>query len=385
MRGRRLIVLFFDLSSMQPEDVQRAVDSAHEYVEQKLSPADLIAVASVSTSLQRRSGLHRGSRAVLAAHRRFGDANGQRLRRRRDRRRRRHAATTATRSPPTTPSSTSSTTTSASRAEDAGRRAGADRAEEVDHLLQQRHEPAAARTTRSSCARTVDRAVRANVSIYAARHARAAGDGARRRRDARAAAAAPSHVLRRGVAQQFAQPGGVAGHADDAGGGHRRPGVHRLATTSAQVFDAVVSRHVGVLPARLSAAQPGAGRPLPPHQGAAEARPPQARVARPATTPTRDFAHTAKDDREQQLQDQLLVAICRRPTCRVFVDGVLPARRQIATTCRCRSPCPATRCRSRSRAKDKATLDVLGVVRDEQRRPVGRIRDTVKLPREAAR
>ncbi len=29
--------------------------------------------------------------------------------------------------------------------------------------------------------------------------------------------------------------------------------------------------------------------------------------------------------------------------------------------------------------KDKATLDVLGVVRDEQRRPVGRIRDTVQL------
>src|ERR1019366_3214587 len=51
MHGRRLIVLFFDLSSMQPEEVTRAVKAAHDYVDQKLSPADLIAVASFSTSL----------------------------------------------------------------------------------------------------------------------------------------------------------------------------------------------------------------------------------------------------------------------------------------------------------------------------------------------
>ncbi len=41
MRGRRLIVLFFDLSSMQPEEVQRAVKAAHDYVDHKLAPADL--------------------------------------------------------------------------------------------------------------------------------------------------------------------------------------------------------------------------------------------------------------------------------------------------------------------------------------------------------
>src|SRR5207248_9689903 len=52
MHGRRLIVMFFDLSSMQPEEVGRAVKAAHEYVDTKLSPADLIAVASFSTSLR---------------------------------------------------------------------------------------------------------------------------------------------------------------------------------------------------------------------------------------------------------------------------------------------------------------------------------------------
>jgi len=39
MRGRRLIVLFFDLSSMEPEAVTRAVSAAHEYVDRKRSPA----------------------------------------------------------------------------------------------------------------------------------------------------------------------------------------------------------------------------------------------------------------------------------------------------------------------------------------------------------
>ena len=66
MHGRRLIVLFFDLSSMQPEEVQRAVKAAHDYVDQKLAPADLIARRVVFDLAQRRPGLHRRSRALLA-------------------------------------------------------------------------------------------------------------------------------------------------------------------------------------------------------------------------------------------------------------------------------------------------------------------------------
>ena len=46
MHGRRLIVLFFDLSSMQPEDVERSTKAAHDYIDRRLSPADLIAVVT---------------------------------------------------------------------------------------------------------------------------------------------------------------------------------------------------------------------------------------------------------------------------------------------------------------------------------------------------
>ena len=51
LAGRRLIVLLFDISSMQPEDVQRAVDGATKYVNEKMAPADLVSVASISSML----------------------------------------------------------------------------------------------------------------------------------------------------------------------------------------------------------------------------------------------------------------------------------------------------------------------------------------------
>jgi VWFA-related protein len=52
LKNRRLIVLLFDSSSMQPEEVERAVNSGRDYVEKRLTPADLVAVASVGSSLQ---------------------------------------------------------------------------------------------------------------------------------------------------------------------------------------------------------------------------------------------------------------------------------------------------------------------------------------------
>src|SRR5258708_28684256 len=51
LRDHRLIVMFFDLSSMQPEDIDRAVQSAQDYVNKKMQPADLVALVSMDTGL----------------------------------------------------------------------------------------------------------------------------------------------------------------------------------------------------------------------------------------------------------------------------------------------------------------------------------------------
>ena len=51
LRDHRLIVMFFDISSMQPEDIDRAVEAATNYINKTMQPADLVALVSLSTSL----------------------------------------------------------------------------------------------------------------------------------------------------------------------------------------------------------------------------------------------------------------------------------------------------------------------------------------------
>jgi VWFA-related protein len=51
LRDHRLIVMFFDLSSMQSEDIDRAVEAAQDYVNKKMQPADLVALVSMATGL----------------------------------------------------------------------------------------------------------------------------------------------------------------------------------------------------------------------------------------------------------------------------------------------------------------------------------------------
>jgi len=52
LRNHRLIVLFFDLSSMQPEEIDRAAEAGLKYVDKQMTPADLVSVVSLGSSLQ---------------------------------------------------------------------------------------------------------------------------------------------------------------------------------------------------------------------------------------------------------------------------------------------------------------------------------------------
>jgi VWFA-related protein len=51
LRNHRLIVMFFDISSMQPEDLERAQEAARNYINKQMQPADLVAAVSLDTSL----------------------------------------------------------------------------------------------------------------------------------------------------------------------------------------------------------------------------------------------------------------------------------------------------------------------------------------------
>jgi VWFA-related protein len=51
-KDHRLIVLFFDLSAMEPDEIDRAITSAAHYVDTQMMPADLVAIVSLGNSLE---------------------------------------------------------------------------------------------------------------------------------------------------------------------------------------------------------------------------------------------------------------------------------------------------------------------------------------------
>ena len=51
LKDHRLIVMFFDMSTLQDEDTDRAVEAAQKYINTQMQPADLVALVSFSTSL----------------------------------------------------------------------------------------------------------------------------------------------------------------------------------------------------------------------------------------------------------------------------------------------------------------------------------------------
>ena len=51
LRDHRLVVLFFDITSMQPEDLERAQDAARNYINKQMQAADVVSVVSLDASL----------------------------------------------------------------------------------------------------------------------------------------------------------------------------------------------------------------------------------------------------------------------------------------------------------------------------------------------
>jgi len=76
LRDHRLIVMFFDLSSMQPEDVDRAVDAAKDYINKKMQPADLVALVSMDTGLSLDQDFTADKAALLGGVGRYNGSEG---------------------------------------------------------------------------------------------------------------------------------------------------------------------------------------------------------------------------------------------------------------------------------------------------------------------
>ena len=62
LRDRRMLVLFFDLTSMRPDDLIRAHDAAEKFLKKQMTKADLVAVVAFSTQAYRAGEFHERSR-----------------------------------------------------------------------------------------------------------------------------------------------------------------------------------------------------------------------------------------------------------------------------------------------------------------------------------
>jgi VWFA-related protein len=51
-RDRRLMLLFFDFSGMDPEQIERSVEAARNFVRTRMQPADLLALVSLATNMR---------------------------------------------------------------------------------------------------------------------------------------------------------------------------------------------------------------------------------------------------------------------------------------------------------------------------------------------
>src|SRR5467141_807075 len=76
-RDRRLMLLFFDFSAMEPEQIDRSVDAAKKFVEAKMQPADLMALVSLATNMHVDLDFTDDKTKLLAALTAYSSGQGQ--------------------------------------------------------------------------------------------------------------------------------------------------------------------------------------------------------------------------------------------------------------------------------------------------------------------
>ncbi|HLW53357.1 MAG TPA: VWA domain-containing protein [Candidatus Angelobacter sp.] len=77
LSNKRVIVLFFDLGSMNPDETQRAVEAAKKYVQKKMTASDMIAIISLASSLRLDQDFTNDPARLLRVLNRFTLSEGQ--------------------------------------------------------------------------------------------------------------------------------------------------------------------------------------------------------------------------------------------------------------------------------------------------------------------
>ncbi len=380
LAGRRLVILLFDTSSMEPEDVQRSVDSARKFVSTEMSAADMVAVATVNTLLSVLTDFTGDPAKVMAALNALAYSEG-------------------TDTPP--PSAATAATDEAAAAateevadadaaelemfnNDMRLRALRTLAESLQPIEQKKAiiyfsagMERSGQDNQVELRAAVNAAVRSNVSIYpvdiGGLQAIVPGGDARR-----ASGRGQGMFNGRGMAGQFAQLAGsqdtLVSIAAETGG---------KAFTDTNNFGAAFTRVQSDMSAYYLLGYSSNNK-----NRDGRFRRIQVRLKTPVSGyrlearsgyfADRDFAHTSKTDRETLLQEQLMAAVSVTDLpviASAMYFRLAPDKYYVPVAVSVPgSAVPVTA------GLTEITLDVMGVVMDERGMPVGRLRQTMKLP-----
>ena len=372
MRGRRVIAMFFDLSSMQPEDVQRAAASAREYIDKRSTGSDMIALVTLSTTLQVVQDFTSDRELLLQTIDRMSGVEGAGFE---------ELATDVT-----------DETATAFTADDAEFALfNTDRRLQAIQALVEAMAPIEQKKSlvyfsggmtqsgldnRVALRTVTDRAVRSNVSIYTAdaRGLQALGPaGDASQASTRGQAAFSGRAVASRFESMSASQDALTALAEDTGG---RAFFDQ--NDFKAVFDKVVADTSAYYLLGFSSTNPskdGRFRRL----RVSVKRPDLKLEYRAGYYAARDFAHSGKEDREQQLMEQLFsdLSVTDLP---VYASSAYFRMRGDRYFVPLWVVVPASKVQFKKASdKDKATLDILAVVRDPQQRPVARVRDTINL------
>jgi VWFA-related protein len=376
LHGRRLIVLFFDLSAMQPEEIGRAATSAQVFVNTKLEPTDLVAVVQLSTNLNVIQDFTVDRTKVQTILARFDPnaSNGF------------DTGTTADDADPTDVGAEYVPDESEFNIFNTDRRLDAlGQVASALSVIEQRKSivyfsGGMTRTDQDNqvlLRRTIDRAVRANVAIYTmdTRGLQAfVPGGEAQQASARGTGAFSGANMRSRADSQVASQEALSALAKDTGG-------QAVFDTNdfGKVFDRVLSDTEAYYVIGYSSTNPARDGKF--RRIKVQTRNGSYRIEhRSGYYAPRDYAHSSRADREQQLEDQLAsdLSVTDLPVYLSTAYFRLSASRysvpvSVAVP---GSKVPFARAGDN---KSRATLDLLGAVTDEQKRVVARVRDTVRL------
>jgi VWFA-related protein len=375
VKDRRLMVLFFDLSSMQPEEVDRAVKAAEDYVNKQMASADLVAVASLDSALLVNQDFTSDHALLLKAVDSFSSNSGQGYE---------EGFTGTTEgtpdtSQPFTPDDTEYNIFNTDRRLEA-LRALAESMAQVDQKKSIIYFASGMDRTgvenQSELRATINSAVRSNVSIYTldTRGLQAMVPGGEAQQASlRGTSPYSGKSTRNQYNSNFSTQETLVTLAGDTGGR-----TFLDSNDFSQVFRRVQEDTSAYYLLGYHSSNPvrdGRFRRITVRIN----RPDLKLVYRRGYYAPTDFRHTNREDRENQLEQELASDLpstdltvflsagyfrTGRNKFFVPVSVVVPG-----------SEIPFTR----SKDQDRATIDVLGVVLDPSKRSMARVRDTVKL------